>query len=114
MTTIIDYALMAGASYRDTRPDTNKFPIPVGWNMVSRNPQDDATGFEAAVFGNGTTLAGSNEIVISYAGTYDKPKSPTNPDFLADAGLATGWGSDQLEQAADYFLNQRGQRHLTF
>ncbi len=101
MTTIIDYALMAGASYRDTRPDTNKFPIPVGWNMVSRNPQDDATGFEAAVFGNGTTLAGSNEIVISYAGTYDKDISG---DIAADAALGLGGASMQLLQAAEYYM----------
>lgn len=51
MTTAIEYALMAGASYRDTRPDINKFPIPAGWSLVSRNPQDNATGFEAATFG---------------------------------------------------------------
>lgn len=28
MTTNIEYALMAGASYISTRPDVNKFPIP--------------------------------------------------------------------------------------
>jgi hypothetical protein len=27
MTTAIEYALMAGASYISTRPDPNKFPI---------------------------------------------------------------------------------------
>ena len=102
MTTIIEYALMAGASYQDTRPDANRFPLPTGWNMVSRSPQDDATGFEAAAFGNGTTLANSTEIVISFAGTYDKPLNPfTNPDLQADISLATGFGSDQLAQAAD-------------
>jgi Ca2+-binding RTX toxin-like protein len=74
--------------------------------MVSRSPQDDATGFEAAAFGNGTTLANSTEIVISFAGTYDKPLNPfTNPDLQADISLATGFGSDQLAQAADYFLS---------
>lgn len=105
MATTIEYALMAGASYRNTRPDINKFPIPVGWNMVSRNPQDNATGFEAAAFGNGTTIAGSTEIVISFAGTYDNPLNPlTNPDLQADIGLATGYGSDQLKQAVDYYL----------
>jgi len=51
MATTIEYALMAGASYRDTRADINRFPIPSGWNLVSRNPQDNATGFEAATFG---------------------------------------------------------------
>jgi hypothetical protein len=101
MTTIIEYALMAGASYRDTRPDdNNKFPIPAGWIMVSQNPQDDATGFEAAAFGNGTTLASSNEIVISFAGTDLRVWQDTNQDgisqsdellTLADAGI-TGLG----------------------
>jgi hypothetical protein len=101
MATTIEYALMAGASYRDTRPDINKFPIPVGWNMVSRNPQDNATGFEAASFGNGTTIANSSDIVISYAGTYDQDSLG---DYLANAGLATGFGSKQLLQAAEYYL----------
>ncbi len=102
MTTAIEYALMAGASYRDTRPDINKFPIPAGWNMVSRNPQDNATGFEAATFGNGTTLATSTEIVISYAGTdFSQPGS----DFLhGNIPLVAGIVSDQLKQAADYYL----------
>lgn len=108
MATIIEYALMAGASYRDTRPDANKFPIPDGWYMVSRNPQDGSTGFEAATFGNGVDLANSTEIVISFAGTYDRPMNPvTNPDLAADIGLATGFGSKQLEQAADYYLRIR-------
>jgi hypothetical protein len=105
MATTIEYALMAGASYRDTRPDANKFPIPTGWNMVSRSPQDHTTGFEAAVFGNGATIAASTELAISFAGTYDNPLNPfTNPDLQADIGLATGYGSDQLEQAVDYYL----------
>jgi hypothetical protein len=59
MTTTLDYALMAGASYRDTRTIINKFPIPSGWSMVSRNPQDNLTGFEAAAFGNGADLTSS-------------------------------------------------------
>lgn len=105
MATIIDYALMAGASYIDTRLPINRFPIPTGWNLVSRNPQDNTSGFEAATFGNSTTIATSTDIVISYAGTYDIPSNPlTNPDMLADAGLGFGTGSVQLLQAADYYL----------
>lgn len=108
--TTIEYALMAGASYRDTRPDVNKFPIPTEWMMVSRNPQDNATGFEAATFGNDSDLASSTEIVISYAGTYDNPLNPfTNPDLQADIGLATGFGSAQLLQAVEYYLAVRRQ-----
>jgi Ca2+-binding RTX toxin-like protein len=101
MATTIEYALMAGASYRDTRPDINKFPIPAGWNMVSRYPQDNATGFEAAALGNSATITASTEIVISYAGSYDKDYTG---DWVADAGLASGEGSAQLLQAAEYYL----------
>lgn len=63
MTTAIEYALLAGASYYDTRADLNRFPLPQNWSVVSRYPQDGITGFEAATFTNGT------EIVISFAGT---------------------------------------------
>jgi Ca2+-binding RTX toxin-like protein len=104
MTTTIDYALMAGASYFSTRQaDGNKIPVPQGWVKVM-NPdsyfKDTESGFEAISFSNGT------EIVISYAGTYDKPLFP-NPDFQADLALGTGWGSTQLDQAAAYFLSIR-------
>ncbi|MCX7155038.1 MAG: hypothetical protein NTW45_01170, partial [Rhodocyclales bacterium] len=105
MATTIEFALMAGASYRDTRNDINKFPIPLGWNMVSRNPQDNTTGFEAATFGNGTSIANSSEIVISYAGTDgDAGSVLTNPDKQADLALGLGLWSDQLGQAAAYYL----------
>jgi hypothetical protein len=104
MTTTIDYALMAGASYFSTRPDGNKIPVPQGWVKVT-NPdsyfRDTESGFEAISFTNG------NEIVISYAGTYDKPLSPFNPDIQADLLLGTGFGSKQLDHAADYFLSIR-------
>ena len=99
MTTTIEYALMAGASYRDTRPDINKFPMPTGWNMVSRNPQDNVTGFEAVTFGNGIDLASSNTIVISFAGT-----AAVNDWIHGNIPLAGGNLSDQLRQAADYYL----------
>lgn len=102
MATTIEYALMAGASYYDTRLDLNRFPIPTGWNFVSRNPQDNATGFESAAFGNGTTLAASTNIVISFAGTYP---GDILGDWAANIGLATGGGSIQLQQAVDYYLS---------
>lgn len=97
MTTTIEYALLAGASYISTRPDINQFPIPQGWEAVANPPhfKDDKTGFEAVAFQRGT------EIVISYAGTYDKDYTG---DYLADAGLGAGTGSAQLLQAADYYL----------
>lgn len=69
MTTAIEYALMAGASYITTRPDINKFPIPQGWTPFFPVPDPKSptfptsAGFEAVSFTNG------NEIVISFAGT---------------------------------------------
>ncbi|MDH5669553.1 MAG: hypothetical protein OEY86_16260 [Nitrospira sp.] len=97
MATTIEYALLAGASYRDTRAPLNRFPIPSDWSVISIVPQDNSTGFEASAYRNSMT----NEIVISYAGT-----DPGNllGDIAADIGLATGWGSDQLLQAAEYYL----------
>ena len=97
MATTIEYALMAGASYISTRPDINKFPIPQGWVAVTNPPhfQDDATGFEAISFQRG------NEIVIAFAGTNPGDLSG---DMATNIGLATGVGSDQLRQAAQYYL----------
>jgi Ca2+-binding RTX toxin-like protein len=43
-----------------------------------------------------------NDIVISYAGT--NPNSLLDPDNAANIGLATGFGSTQLLQAAEYYL----------
>jgi len=94
MTTPTEYALLAGASYISTRADINKFPIPLGWNQISYSPSAPS-GFEAAAFQNG------NEIVISFAGTYP---GDVAGDLAANFGLATGEGSIQLKQAADYYL----------
>ena len=97
MATTTEYALLAGASYYDTRPQVNRFPLPTDWIVISRVPQDGSTGFEASAFKNSLT----NEIVISYAGT--DPGDITG-DIAADTGLATGYGSAQLTQAAEYYL----------
>jgi len=64
MTTTIEYALMAGASYVDTRKATNWFPTPDGWLKSNHDAKD--SGFEAVTF----VSQCSNEVVISYAGTY--------------------------------------------
>lgn len=61
MTTDIEYALLAGASYYDTRTEISRFPSPQNWSYVSRIQQDATTRFEASAFQQGT------EIVISYA-----------------------------------------------
>ena len=56
----IDYALMAGVSYRSNRDPNNRFPLPQNWSYVSRIPPK-SSGFEAATFTNGS------EVVISIA-----------------------------------------------
>lgn len=63
---------------------------PTNWTVISREPQDASSGFEAASYTNGT------EIVISFAGTYS---DDVTGDIAADIGLATGYGSDQLQNA---------------
>jgi Ca2+-binding RTX toxin-like protein len=105
MTTNVEYALMAGNAYISTRDKINLFPVPLGWTPFFPVP-DPATadtfpvtaGFEAISFQNGT------EIVISFAGTYDKD---ITGDIAADIALATGVVSDQLKQAAEYYLQVR-------
>jgi hypothetical protein len=104
MGTTIEYALLAGSSYYDTRKATNRFPVPKDWSLYSRIPENSTTGFEASAYKNSLT----NEIVISYAGTYDDGRSVlTNPDKQADLALGMGLWSDQLGQAAAYYLETK-------
>ena len=93
-----DYALMAGASYVDTCRLINRFPVPENWVSFKHESRD--SGFEAISFVKGT------DIVISYAGTYEKD---ITGDIFADIGLATGVGSDQLLQAAEYYLQVKAE-----
>ena len=64
MTTEIEYALMAGASYISNRPLVNRIPAPDIWleNIQARTTKD--SGFEATYF-----VGVNNELVISFAGT---------------------------------------------
>lgn len=89
----IDCALMAGMAYRSTRADINRFPLPDGWAEIPLSHLTFPGGFEAVSFTNGS------EIVISYAGT-----GPGLSDWDANIGLALGFGSEQLRQAALYYL----------
>ena len=94
MTTAIEYALMAGASYRSNRDAINRFPIPAEWSEITGSYRNLPSGFEAVAFTKG------NEIVISFAGT-----EPTQPgDLATNLSLASGALCDQLRQAADYYL----------
>lgn len=63
MTTTIDFALMAGVSYRSNRDPNNRFPIPLSWGEVPESYRNLPSGFEAISFVKGS------EIVISFAGT---------------------------------------------
>ena len=94
----IECALMSGRVYQSSRSQTNWFPIPDGWSEFFHVPNSTYpinSGFEASSFVNG------NQIVISYAGT----GPGFNFDWIANAGLATGLGSDQLLEAAKYYLD---------
>lgn len=93
MATNIELALMAGRAYQSTRTELNWFPTPQGWTIIGH--PNDPSGFEAVTFQRG------DEIVISFAGTYDKDISG---DIAADIALGNGHYSEQLKQAAEYYL----------
>ncbi|WP_324779518.1 lipase family protein [Thiobacillus sedimenti] len=96
MTTAIEYALMAGASYISTRSAINRFPAPQGWTEITDlRKTDPDSGFEATTFQQGAN------IVISFAGT---DPGDIAGDIAADLVLAAGTLSDQLKRAADYYL----------
>lgn len=112
MPTTVEYALMAGASYISTRADVNLFPIPQGWTKII-DPTDShanipGSGFEAISFKNSLT----NEIVISFAGTGPGLFSTfpyLTEDWQTNLALGTGNESQQLLQAAQYYLQIRGE-----
>ncbi|MHB1677396.1 MAG: lipase family protein [Sulfuriferula sp.] len=99
MTTPIEYAEMAGDSYISTMSLINRFPVPVGWTETQYSTKP--SGFEAISLYNGTTIADSTQIVISFAGT-----DPTSiADWTqANIPLAFGYDAAQLKDAADYYL----------
>lgn len=101
MTSAVEYALMAGASYISSRDPLNQFPTPLDWLATRHDNPQDGSGFEAISFINGTTIANSTDIVISFAGT---DPSDIKGDIAADLTLAAGTLSDQLKHAADYYL----------
>ena len=104
--TIIELALMAGRAYLTTRDQINWLPVPDGWAEFFHVP-DPATastfpaknGFEAISF---QKTSNPNDIVISFAGT------ASDGDWThGNIPLALGNLSDQLRQAADYYLRVR-------
>jgi len=101
MATDVDYALLAGRAYFDTRADINRFPVPDKWALVSRIPET-SSGFEASTFKNLET----DQIVISFAGT-----GPgfvlTSKDWWTNFGLTMGNCVQQLCDAAVYYLEMK-------
>ena len=107
MTTAIEYALMAGASYISNRATVNRIPAPDVWlEAIDKRTSGNPSGFEATYF-----VGFNNEIVISFAGT-DFRKGLPIALFTADfwhgnIPLTTGVsinGADQLVDAVEYYL----------
>ena len=106
MTTAIEYALMAGASYISNRPVINRLPAPDVWLEAIEDRRTTASGFETTYF-----VGVNNEIVISFAGT-DFSSGTIGTIFSGDfwfgnIPLITGIsvsGADQLVDAVEYYL----------
>ena len=92
MATEVEYALMAGRIYQSTRQKINWLPDLQSWGWTEQQLQQQPSGFEAVSFQKG------NEIVVSFAGT------GSNIDWWANAGGFFGVTTEQLRQAADYYL----------
>lgn len=101
MPTDVQCALLSGCAYYDNRHPLNRFPIPQGWDRISRYPES-VSGFEAAAFENKTT----NEIVISFAGLDGNDDFiPSSIDFQQCTTLCLGETcADQLKEAAAYYM----------
>ena len=97
MATDIELALMAGRAYESTRSEENRFSTPQGWTLIDQDEKD--SGFEVVTFQRG------DEIVISFAGTYPGDIK----DKLADILLGPGGYSQQLQDAAEYYLKVKQQ-----
>ncbi len=82
MANVIEYALMAGASYISSRAPLHRFPAPAGWSPTKYENPPGGSGFEAISFINGSSIATSTQIVISYAGT-----DPADIGILRNASL---------------------------
>lgn len=106
MTTAIEYALIAGASYISNRPEINQILAPDVWleNIDRRTTTE--SGFEATYF-----VGVNNEVVISFAGTDFSEGIPgalfTGDFWQGNIPLITGTsvnGADQLVDAVEYYL----------
>jgi hypothetical protein len=107
MTTAIEYALMAGASYISNRAEINRIPAPDVWlEAINKRTSGNPSGFEDTYF-----VGVNNEIVISIAGTDFSKGIPgalfTGDFWQGNIPLITGAsvnGADQLVDAVEYYL----------
>lgn len=90
---LLDCMLMSGNIYHtsDTRSEKNAIPVPNEWSIAGDYKHDAASGFEAAAYRQGNTVA------IAFAGTFPGtvPGEPWQADLLTDT-LVGGDGADTL------------------
>jgi Ca2+-binding RTX toxin-like protein len=112
MATDLDYEILSSNAYQSTRDPVNRVSEPEGWARIS-NPDLDVrlaqmgfqgsewnavsdSGFEAVAYRNG------NEVVVAFAGT--APPETSVGDWIANSALAFGNYSNQLRDAARYYV----------
>src|SRR3954465_7338895 len=104
------YAALSARAYYDARGPLNQNPLPRNWFQLSYESEIvngvPAAGLTIGAFSDG------NEIVIAIKGTdflIGSNTGATVGDFLADAGLGLGLGSEQVRQAALFYAKVRAQ-----
>jgi Ca2+-binding RTX toxin-like protein len=85
------YAALSAGAYNDARSFTNRNPLPTNWSQIAFGDGLGA-GLTIGAFSDGA------EIVIAIKGT-----DPSLADIIADAGLGTGLGSQQVALAALFY-----------
>src|SRR3954471_14904525 len=102
MATLDIYAALSAAAYNDARTPLNVHPLPDGWIPLDYGVP--AAGLTIGAFSD----SGGTEIVIAIKGTdFRGDTEATVRDLVADAGLGTGLGSEQLRQAALFYAKIR-------
>ncbi len=92
----LEYAVISGASYISSRSRVNT--ISPGEFEIVGQMIDDSSGFEGYAFRKGS------DIVIGYAGTYDKD---ILGDIISDLALGSGFDSEQLFLAAKLYIETK-------